>query len=122
MQKGVSAIMDYENYAKVAKALSDPKRIKILDMLSCGAMCACDILEHFDFTQPTLSHHINLLVKAGLVTTEKSGTWHYYKLNMDIFTNFKADTAELMSDTPACICEPFRSKAACETKATEAIK
>ncbi|HRK99148.1 MAG TPA: metalloregulator ArsR/SmtB family transcription factor, partial [Trichococcus flocculiformis] len=47
--------MDYENYAKVAKALADPKRVKIVDMLSCGAMCACDILEHFDFTQPTLS-------------------------------------------------------------------
>lgn len=46
--------MTYESYAKIAKALSEPKRVKILDMLSCGEMCACDILEHFDFTQPTL--------------------------------------------------------------------
>ena len=105
--------MDYENYAKVAKALADPKRVKIVDMLSCGAMCACDILEHFDFTQPTLSHHINLLVKVGLVTTEKSGTWHYYDLNKNAFEKFKTDTAELTADTPACICEPVRSKAVC---------
>ena len=114
--------MDYENYAKIAKALADPKRVKIVDMLSCGAMCACDILEHFDFTQPTLSHHINLLVKAGLVTTEKSGTWHYYDLNKTTFEKFKADTAELMADTPACICEPVRSKAVCETEEKELIK
>ena len=66
--------MTYEEYAKVAKALSEPKRVKILDMLSCGEMCACDILEHFDFTQPTLSHHIKILVEAGLVTAEKRGT------------------------------------------------
>lgn len=112
--------MDYENYAKIAKALADPKRVKIVDMLSCGAMCACDILEHFDFTQPTLSHHINLLVKAGLVTTEKSGTWHYYDLNKAAFEKFKADTAELVADTPACICEPVRSKALCATDPQEA--
>ena len=114
--------MDYENYAKIAKALADPKRVKIVDMLSCGAMCAWDILEHFDFTQPTLSHHIHLLVKAGLVMTEKSGTWHYYDLNKDAFEKFKADTAELMAATPACICEPVRSKAVCRTEANELVK
>ena len=65
--------MTYESYAKIAKALSEPKRVKILDMLSCGEMCACDILEHFDFTQPTLSHHIKVLTEAGMVTSEKRG-------------------------------------------------
>lgn len=114
--------MDYENYAKIAKALADPKRVKIVDMLSCGAMCACDILGHFDFTQPTLSHHINLLVKAGLVTTEKSGTWHYYDLNKGAFEKFKTDTAELMADTPSCICEPVRSKAVCGMEEKETVK
>lgn len=53
------------------KALSDPKRVKILDIISCGELCACDILEQFDFTQPTLSHHIKVLVNAGLVNVEK---------------------------------------------------
>ncbi|MGB3161060.1 ArsR/SmtB family transcription factor [Carnobacterium sp.] len=73
--------MDFESYAKVMKALSDPKRVKIIEMLSHGELCACDILEKFDFTQPTLSHHINVLVAANLVTVEKTGTWHHYFLN-----------------------------------------
>ena len=47
--------MDYELTAKVFKALGDPKRVQIVDMLSCGERCACDLLEHFEFTQPTLS-------------------------------------------------------------------
>lgn len=45
--------MNYEKYVEIAKALADSKRVKILDMISCEKMCACDILEHFHFTQPT---------------------------------------------------------------------
>ena len=41
--------------------------MKIVDILSCGEKCACDILEHFDFTQPTLSHHMKVLMECGLV-------------------------------------------------------
>jgi len=108
--------MDYENYAKIAKALSDAKRAKIVDMLSCGTMCACDILEHFDFTQPTLSHHINLLVKAELVTIEKSGTWHYYTLNKKTFEQFRLDTATLVGNKTACICAPIQSEGMCGGK------
>lgn len=61
--------MDYAAYAKVMKALSDPNRVKILDLLSSGKMCVCHVLEHFEFTQPTLSHHIKVLVDADLVIT-----------------------------------------------------
>ncbi|WP_051993587.1 ArsR/SmtB family transcription factor [Listeria floridensis] len=77
--------MDYEKNAKWFKALSDPKRLQILDLLSCGELCACDILEHFDFTQPTLSHHMKILVDAGLATSRKAGTWNHYSLNSDTF-------------------------------------
>ena len=59
--------MNYEENAKIIKALSDPNRLKIIDILSCGEKCACDILEHFDFTQPTLSHHMKVLMDCGLV-------------------------------------------------------
>ena len=50
----------YEKNSKILKALSDPNRLKIIDILSCGERCACEILEHFDFTQPTLSHHMKV--------------------------------------------------------------
>ena len=45
--------------------------MKIVDILSCGEKCACDILEHFDFTQPTLSHHMKVLMDCGLVEVKK---------------------------------------------------
>lgn len=96
--------MDYEAYAKVIKALSDPKRVKILDIISCGELCACDILEHFDFTQPTLSHHINVLVNADLVKVEKKGTWHHYSLNESSMDQLVNDTIQLTSKSTSCIC------------------
>ena len=91
--------MDYESYAKVMKALSDPKRVQIIDMLSNGELCACDILEQFDFTQPTLSHHIKVLLNAGLVTVEKVGTWHHYSLNEKCINQLVSDTNQLASAT-----------------------
>ena len=71
--------MNYEDMSKTLKALADPKRLKIIDLLSCGSLCACDILDHFEFTQPTLSHHMKVLEKAGVVLVTKEGTWHHYK-------------------------------------------
>ena len=64
---------DYNANARIIKALSDPSRLKIVDILSCGEMCACDILEHFDFTQPTLSHHMKVLMECGIVECRKEG-------------------------------------------------
>lgn len=97
--------MTYEEYAKVAKALSEPKRVKILDMLSCGEMCACDILEHFDFTQPTLSHHIKILVEASLVIAKKSGTWQYYSINEQVAQQYIQESIHLLTHSSECICE-----------------
>lgn len=63
--------LNYEDNAKIIKALSDANRLKIIDILSCGEMCACDILKHFEFTQPTLSHHMKVLIDCGLVKHRK---------------------------------------------------
>ncbi|MCF1618061.1 metalloregulator ArsR/SmtB family transcription factor [Tetragenococcus koreensis] len=57
-------------------------------MISTGEKCACDILDDFEFTQPTLSHHMKVLIEAGIVTARKEGKWHYYSLvieNVDQF-------------------------------------
>lgn len=48
--------LNYEENAKIIKSLSDSNRLKIIDILSCSEKCACDILQYFDFTQPTLFH------------------------------------------------------------------
>lgn len=52
----------YENNAKIFKALSDSNRLQIIHILSLGERCACRLLEHFKFTQPTLSHHMKVLI------------------------------------------------------------
>lgn len=73
--------MDSRNIALVFKALSDEKRINILSMLSQNELCACRILEEFDITQPTLSHHMKVLCGCGLVKARKEGKWSYYTVN-----------------------------------------
>lgn len=71
----------YEKMAKVFKALSDPKRVKIVDMLSCGDMCACLLLKCFEITQPTLAHDMKVLSEAGIVTSRREGKKTFYSLN-----------------------------------------
>ena len=71
----------YEFNSKIFNALSDPNRLRIVELLSSGELCGCKILEHFNFTQPTLSHHMKVLIDCGLVEARKVGIWSYYKLN-----------------------------------------
>lgn len=71
----------YAEKAEIFKVLSDSNRLQIIDMLSCGEMCVCKILEKFNITQPTLSHHLKVLSDSGIVTSRKEANWMYYKLN-----------------------------------------
>ena len=66
--------------AEVAKALSDPIRIQLLDVLRkhAGKVCVCELVPLFDVSQPTVSHHLKVLREAGLVESEKRGLWVYY--------------------------------------------
>jgi len=74
---------EYSKYALYMKALSDETRIKIFDMLSQGELCACNILEKFNITQPTLSYHMKTLCDSGLVDSRKDGVWMKYSINRD---------------------------------------
>ena len=66
------------------KALSDPTRQEILQMLTDGRMSAGDIGAHFDMTGATISHHLNILKQAGLVEDIREGKYIYYELNMTV--------------------------------------
>jgi ArsR family transcriptional regulator len=82
---------DFEENYKVLKALSDVNRMKIINTLTNGEMCACKILEDFNITQPTLSHHMKVLTECGLVISKKEGKWMHYLLNVEkikYFQNF----------------------------------
>lgn len=96
--------MAYDAYVTYLKAMADPNRLQIIDLLSCGTLCACDILPHFEFSQPTLSHHMKVLKAAGIVTAEKKGRWQYYTLNSEFTQHFKQTTAALFAHDEACIC------------------
>lgn len=68
---------------EIFKALSDANRLKILEMLADGELCACRIQDNLDITQPTLSHHMSTLQKSGLVNVRKSGQWSHYSINIE---------------------------------------
>lgn len=105
--------LNYDANAKIIKALSDPNRLKIIDILSCGERCACDILEHFDFTQPTLSHHMKVLMECGIVECRKEGLWCHYSLNSANSNKLILFLMNLITDTDDCIC---KDKSKCECK------
>lgn len=69
--------------ALVFKALADPSRLRLLSIIkasSSGSTCVCDLTEPLDLSQPTVSHHLKILVEAGLLLREKRGTWAYFSL------------------------------------------
>lgn len=110
---GALSDMNYEENAKIFKALCDSSRLKIIDILSCGEKCACDILEHFEFTQPTLSHHMKVLIESGLVGSRKEGLWNYYYLNTNNCNKLSLSLMNLVTETEDCICKD-KSKCTCK--------
>jgi ArsR family transcriptional regulator len=66
--------------AEVAKALGDPIRLQLVDVLRkhAGKVCVCELVPLFDISQPTLSHHLKKLREAGIVDSERRGLWAYY--------------------------------------------
>ncbi|MDD4332567.1 MAG: autorepressor SdpR family transcription factor [Patescibacteria group bacterium] len=71
--------------SKTFQALSDPSRQKILELLKKKDMAVSEIAKSFDFTLPTLSHHLNVLKQAELVTAERHGQEIIYSLNLSVF-------------------------------------
>ncbi|MGW6442784.1 ArsR/SmtB family transcription factor [Lentzea sp. NPDC055074] len=64
------------------KALGDPVRLRLLSMIASrpdGEVCVCELTPAFELSQPTISHHLKLLRQAGLVDSERRGTWVYYR-------------------------------------------
>lgn len=90
---------EYDLNSKIFKALSDSNRLRIVDMLSSGERCACEILECFNFTQPTLSHHMKVLMECGLISVRKEGTWSYYSLNTANTNRMVLFLMEIITDT-----------------------
>ena len=93
IKKGVSVLLQ-----DTLKALSDPTRRKILELLKKGPLSAGEIGEHFEMTGATLSHHLSILKKAGLVDDNKKGTFVYYEINTSVMEDILAWVTGFMGD------------------------
>jgi ArsR family transcriptional regulator len=72
---------DAADLSRVFKALADPVRLRLFSLIASfdgGQACVCDLTGEFDVSQPTISHHLKVLRDAGLVDSERRGTWVYY--------------------------------------------
>lgn len=112
--------MDFDTSAELFKAIADPNRLKVLRLLASppandcaqpGSVCACDLEGQLGLSQPTVSHHMRLLVRAGLVTATKRGKWVDYTLNAEGFEKAR----ELLSileqpDLNAVHCQSTKTK------------
>ena len=82
----VDKIIDVQHIDKqshLLKALANPTRLKVLNLLQIREMCVCEIMVALHLTQPTASHHLNILENVGVVKDRKEGRWVFYSLTPD---------------------------------------
>jgi len=92
--------------APLFKAIADPVRLRLLSLIAChegGEACVCDLTVAFDLTAPTISHHLKVLKQAGLIDSERRGTWVYYWINPSVLARMSAllSPASALAGTPA---------------------
>jgi ArsR family transcriptional regulator len=79
--------------AALFKAVADPVRLRLLSLIAChegGESCVCDLLDAFDMTAPSVSYHLKVLREAGLVTSERRGTWVYYRVSPSVMARMSS--------------------------------
>ena len=81
-REAISA-QDAEKLARTLKAIADPARLRLISLVAAhedAEACVCDLTEPLGLGQPTVSHHLKILVDAGIFSRDKRGTWAYYRL------------------------------------------
>ena len=101
-------------YAPIFKALGDETRLKIIEILSCGELCACEILKSFHITQPTLSYHMKILTDCGLVKSRRDGSWIIYSNNAVLVEAIKQFWDLITTDHEDCICKNPKENVKCD--------
>jgi ArsR family transcriptional regulator len=95
--------------AGLLKALADPVRLRLVSILAAapsGEICACDLPAELDRSQPTVSHHLSLLLRAGLVEREQRGKWAWFRLRRDQLASVRAALGEGLVSAPAEVAAP----------------
>jgi ArsR family transcriptional regulator len=104
----------YAETATMFKAFSDPKRLKILDLLGRQELCGCDLLEKLDMSQSTLSHHMKILVNSHIVTRRREGKRIFYILNPEGCKQAKALLAQLTCMNRECQDAEIENRGGCK--------
>jgi ArsR family transcriptional regulator len=89
--------------AALFKAVADPVRLRLLSLIAChegGESCVCDLLDAFDMTAPSVSYHLKILREAGLISSERRGTWVYYRVNPEVMARMSAVLAPSFAAVP----------------------
>ena len=82
-----------QELALLFKAVADPVRLRLLSLIAChdgGESCVCDLLDAFDMTPPSVSYHLKILREAGLISSQRRGTWVYYRVNPEVMARMSA--------------------------------
>jgi ArsR family transcriptional regulator len=82
-----------DELAALFKAVADPMRLRLLSLIAChdgGESCVCDLLDAFDVTAPSISYHLKILREAGLISSERRGTWVYYRVKPEVMARMSA--------------------------------
>ena len=89
--------IDRERLLAVFKALADGTRLDVFRLIAAQdePICACDIVDRFTVSQPTIAHHLKVLREAGLVTVSRRGVWAYYAVNQEGLVVLEAATRAL---------------------------
>jgi ArsR family transcriptional regulator, arsenate/arsenite/antimonite-responsive transcriptional repressor len=92
-----------DELAALFKAVADPVRLRLLSLIAChegGESCVCDLLDAFDMTAPSVSYHLKILREAGLISSERRGTWVYYRVNPEVMARMSAVLAPSFAAVP----------------------
>ena len=81
----------------IFKALSDENRLNILKKVAETEICACQLTELFNLSQPTISHHLKVLITVGLINVDRRGKWCYYTVNREKISEVKQLFNEILN-------------------------
>lgn len=94
----------YEEKAKIFKALSDERRLRILELLHNGEKCTCTLTDEINMPQSSLSYHMKILCEAGIVTGREDGKWTHYQINRQGSDRALALLKEIVAVDEANLC------------------
>lgn len=98
--------------ARRFRALGDPTRLRVLEIVARGEQCVCDLAATIDVPQPLLSHHVKILKQAGFITVRREGRWNYYAMNRERLEACVCTLEEALAaydesarlGRPGCVC------------------